>query len=48
MITKGNECHTINNAIFFNKSQADKSRKSQNGEQSFGDGSSLFLFPLIL
>ena len=30
MIRKGNECHTINNAIFINKSQADKSRKSHN------------------
>ena len=30
MIRKGNECHTINNAIFLNKSQADKSRKSHN------------------
>ena len=29
MIRKGNECHTINNAIFLNK-QADKSRKSHN------------------
>ena len=30
MIRKRNECHTINNAIFLNKSQADKSRKSHN------------------
>ena len=30
MIRKGNECQTINNAIFLNKSQADKSRKSHN------------------
>ena len=29
MIRKGNECHTINNAIFPNQ-QADKSRKSHN------------------
>ena len=27
---KRNEFHTINNAIFLNKSQADKSRKSHN------------------
>ena len=30
MIRKGNECHTINNTIFLNKSQAEKSRKSYN------------------
>ena len=30
MIRQGNECLTINNAIFLNKSQADKSRKSHN------------------
>ena len=28
MIRKGNECHAINNAIFLNKRQADKSCKS--------------------
>ena len=30
MVRKGNECHTINNTIFLNKSHADKSRKSHN------------------
>ena len=30
MIRKGNKCLTINNAIFLNKSQAEKSPKSHN------------------
>ena len=30
MIRKGNECPTINNAIFLNKSQGEKSLKSRN------------------
>ena len=30
MIRKGKQCHAIINAIFLNKSQAEKSRKSHN------------------
>ena len=30
MIRKGNKCHAINNTIFLNERQAEKSRKSQN------------------
>ena len=30
MIRKGNKCHAINNIVFLNKRQAEKSRKSQN------------------
>ena len=30
MLRKGNKCHAINNAIFLNKIQTEKSRKSQN------------------